>query len=301
VKASPPVRTDVQAAIGRMRRSFERVEKERRSRFAVVRERIRARVLESFYRDELPRFTQLHDAFQKGCGLPVPVLSVCGHGTAEIRFTKLLAWFLDSHNSHGLGGVVCEAVFGDTFPPSMKPPSFKACTAEAEVDIGASRLKDGTTKGNSLDIMVSVEDWRLCIEQKILSPEGHNQLRNYRDRLTRRYDEDKLLLFYLTPDGRDGSDDVWIPISHGDLFVRIARVLRAKALFPTARHNLKSLLWDLMLGPIVQDEDWVRDFRRQVASVVADPERKYVSLSGWLSEYGIGQEERRVLLTLTEA
>ncbi|MCD8503246.1 MAG: hypothetical protein LRY71_18315 [Bacillaceae bacterium] len=34
-------------------------------------------------------------------GVPTAVLSVCGRGTQEIRFTKYLAYMLDSQKSHG--------------------------------------------------------------------------------------------------------------------------------------------------------------------------------------------------------
>lgn len=35
-------------------------------------------------------------------GIPVPVLSACGHGTAETRFTQYLAYFLNPSKPHGL-------------------------------------------------------------------------------------------------------------------------------------------------------------------------------------------------------
>src|SRR5690554_6702965 len=36
-------------------------------------------------------------------GIPLPVLSLCGHGTQEIRYSKYLSFFLDGSKPHGLG------------------------------------------------------------------------------------------------------------------------------------------------------------------------------------------------------
>ncbi|MFW5891711.1 MAG: hypothetical protein ACOCUI_05780 [bacterium] len=44
---------------------------------------------------------------------PVPVLTVCGKGTREIRFTKYLAYFLDPSNSHGLQDLYLKAVLSN--------------------------------------------------------------------------------------------------------------------------------------------------------------------------------------------
>src|SRR5690554_8221437 len=35
-------------------------------------------------------------------GIPLPVLSICGEGTREIRFTKYLSYFLNPQKEHGL-------------------------------------------------------------------------------------------------------------------------------------------------------------------------------------------------------
>lgn len=42
-------------------------------------------------------------------GMPLPVLSICGRGTQEIRYSKYLGFFLDGSKSHGLGSRYLEA------------------------------------------------------------------------------------------------------------------------------------------------------------------------------------------------
>ena len=290
---------ELHLAIDRLKRGFAKADTLRRNAFRKVLERLNDSILESFRQDEWPRFCQLNEVFERNCGLPVHSLSICGHGTAEIRYTKLLSWFFDSRNPHGLGGMLAESVFKEYFPKELAPPSFANCQSEAEVGLGITRL-EGEEWYNSLDIMVRAEDWIICVEQKVLSAEGSRQLKRYSDALTRRFNPEKLICFYLTPDRKAGSDDKWIPISHKEILLSMAQVLRRRVLFPTARHNLKTLLWDLMLGPVAQDDKWIDRFRRQVRNVSAQPDRYYAELSRWLNRYDIDQDSRKMLLTLVE-
>ena len=292
--------TAFRSAVGRIRSARGKAERDRLAAFRAVRDRLKSRVLDAFQRDELPGFRQMNEILEKGHGLPVPFLSICGHGTAEIRFTKLLAWFLDSRNPHGLGGHLAEAIFDREFPSINLVPSFENCTAEAEIELGEVVTRGGDTKGNSLDIMVRAGNWLICIEQKILSAEGKDQLSNYRKRLRAKYPDKRLLLFYLTPDGKSGSEKDWLPMSYRTLFGRMSDVLISRALFPTARHNLRALLWDLMLGPIAQDDLWVKQLRIEVKRVVEEPERYFTQMSRWFARQGMDQNERRLLIKLVE-
>ena len=201
--------------------------------------------------------------------------------------------------NHKFAQLLAEAVFKEHFPKGVEPPSFADCMSEAEVGLGTTML-DGKKSDNSLDIMVRVGEWLICIEQKVLSSEGSRQLKRYSDALSRRCSPSRLLCFYLTPDRKAGSDERWIPISHQDLLLSMAQVLRRRVLFPTARHNLRTLLWDLMLGPVAQDERWIDIFARHVKNVARDPDRYYAELSRWLNRYNIDQDCRKILMNLVE-
>ena len=86
---------------------------ESRQLFRKAAKRLRDRTLRDFLANELPRFQRLNETLEKKWGLPVPTLSVCGSGTEEIRFTKLLGWHLDCRNPHGLQGLLGRAL-GET-------------------------------------------------------------------------------------------------------------------------------------------------------------------------------------------
>jgi hypothetical protein len=300
VMTDNPKRHILQAAIYRIKQhrmgGITTRQAQARKRFSYARQRIRERVLDEFRLHEWPRFQMLHEIFTKNLGLPVPTLSVCGSGTAEIRFTKLLAYYFDSRNQHGLGGLLSRAVF-ENYIETPQPLPFDSCTAHTEVDLGVAKLSDGRETGNSLDILLEVGHHKILIEQKISSSEGKEQLSRYSKCMKEKFGNASVSCFFLTPDGHDGSGADWTPLSHRELFCRLSSVLDRHALSSVARHNLQGLLWDLMLGPLAQSVVWVKELRHQT-SLVSKDYRAYIGLKKWLMEYGIGRDELRMLSKL---
>jgi hypothetical protein len=297
-------RAKLRAAIERIKEHRHGAHLTRQDRFKdafdSARKRIRTRVLGEFRQHEWPRFQMLDEIFQKGLGLPIPTLSVCGEGTAEVRFTKLLAYFFDSRNNHGLGGLLARAVFAEEIEEGARL-HFEECTAESEVSLGASPLSDGQQMQNSLDILIhlrehnNVREHKILIEQKITSTEGKEQLSRYSDAMKKKFPADTVLhCFYLTPEGRKGKEEEWWPLSHSELFCRMASLLERHALSPAARHNLRAFLWDLMLGPLAQDRQWMDELKQQVDQVAKDY-KKYIDLKNWFERHGMGRDELRML------
>jgi hypothetical protein len=266
-----------------------------RAAFDLARMRIRNRALEEFRQHEWPRFQMLDDIFKKGLGLPVPVLSVCGEGTAEVRYTKLLAYFLDSRNRHGLGGLLSRAVFSDMIDCGHTLP-FDACTAQSEVFIGETTI-GGKSVQNNLDILIDVGGHKILIEQKINSAEGEYQLTRYSEAIRKTAKDVPLHCFFLTPDGRDGQEDEWTPLSYSVMISRMCSVLECHALSGPARHNLRSLLWDLLLGPLAQDKVWMDELQK-LTGIVAKDYTKYTELKRWFNRYGLEAATIRVVAKL---
>lgn len=290
------------AAIRRLRktaRASRKVRSEWLSKaFNAARARIKARVLDDFKQHEWPKFQKLYEIFQKGLGLPVPALSVCGQGTAEIRFTKLLAYFFDSRNPHGLGGLLTRAVFEERIP-CEKGLSFEQCEARAEVSLGDTMLTRGQIVCNSLDIEIFVGEHRILVEQKINSAEGEEQLARYTEGMRKTYGGGgKLHCFFLTPGGKAGKEAAWQCLSHRELLSDMAGVLERHALSTTARHNLRALLWDLLLGPLAQDDRWMDELEQMTGLVARDP-RKYIEMKRWLGRCGMDREELRIIALIT--
>lgn len=262
-------------------------------RFFCARAGLREKIIDDFRRNEWPRLKQLNEALSQGIGLPVPTLSVCGAGTAEIRFTQLLAYFFNARNDHGLGGLLTYAAFSSELEDS-DDLDFGLCTAQAEVPLGATLTSRGSEVRNTIDLLIDIDGRKIVVEQKIGSTEGEEQLSRYSVALQRRFTGSPVTKLFLTPDGRSGREGGWRPISYGLLISRMASVLKSNAISDVARHNLKSLLWDLMLGPLAREEKWMFELRHYVR-LVSEDIKYYSALKSWLSRNGMGRAELGVL------
>jgi hypothetical protein len=255
-------------------------------------------VLAEFRETTWPLLQNLDKVFQTKRGLPVPALSVCGFGTREVRYTQLLAYYLDPRNHHGLGGRLAEAVFAHRIEGGSQLP-WSECTAQPEFPLGKSELSDKTERWNSLDLLIEVGGRRILVEQKINSAEGEEQLRRYSDAACALFGDD-LDLFFLTPDGRGGRNEKWTELSHDEMLCSMASILESSSeLSPTARHNLRALLLDLVLGPLAQDAEWIDELRDRVHRVARD-ENRAADIKRWFQRHGMSYEALKVVARLAE-
>ncbi len=259
--------------------------------------KLRHDVLEEFRTATWPHLRRLDEVLQTGRGLPVPALSVCGFGTAEVRYTQLLAYYLDARNHHGLGGRLAQAAFAHRVEGGASLP-WEECTARAEFPLGKAQLSDKTERWNSLDLLIEVGGRRILVEQKINSAEGEEQLRRYSDAARALFGEG-LDLFFLTPDGRGDRNEQWIEISHDELLCGMASVLDSPELSPTARHNLRALLLDLAMGPLAQDADWIDELRHRVHQVAHECNRA-ADIKRWFQRHGMSYNALKVVAQLAE-
>lgn len=265
VPTQPDTATRVRSAIRVIRRT---------SINSIYAKRIRTAYQKEFETLYKPRIQALITGFQS-TGLPVPILSACGRGTQEIRFTQLLRHFLDPHEPHGLGSRLLEAAFEqEVREKGDEPVAWKDAKVWAEVDLGSTTRSNDQAQGNVLDLLVVVGDVAVLLEQKILSAENVVSQRREEDlaerptmsdmtqlgRYSRAFEQardrlapgaQRIVMIFLTPDRTLAKDpqSEWKSISHGDLIRRFLNANREK-LSPVARHNLIMFLWDLACGPL---------------------------------------------------
>ena len=261
--------------------------------------KLRVDVLEEFEKETLPHLRRLDLVLEKGLGLPVPALSVCGFGTAEVRYTQLFAFYLDARNHHGLGGRLARSIFEGRVEGGSELP-WDTCTAQAEYPLGKSELSDRTEMWNSLDLLLEVGGRRILVEQKINSAEGDEQLHRY-SAAARSLFGDTVDMFFLTPDGRGGRNEEWKEISHDELIRSMATMLDRPdpELSSTARHNLRALLLDLVMGPLAQDPKWIDELRDRVHQVVNDSNRA-ADIKRWFQREGMSYDALKVVARLAE-
>ena len=215
-------------------------------------------------------------------GIPVPVLSVCGHGTAETRYTQYLAYFLNPSKPHGLGARYLDGLLSLMRLSNPSVPSdldLTAANVEAEVYIGSAPGQNGRPVGCTCDVVVECPGYVFFIEHKVKSGQSANP--NSSDRQLVRYDiaidgnpayhDPSKIRIYLTPGGSASSGHVdWLGLSHSDLAQVALDLLRSDGISATARENLLRFAVDLALGPYERAEDEIKDLEVRAASATRD-------------------------------
>lgn len=149
----------------------------------------------------------------------VNLFEILSVSRTEIRHSNLLAWLMNPHGSHGLGGRVLRGIVEQT--ASDLPLDYEAFSIRREE--------------NYIDIMAVSEKDRfvLCIENKTYSGEHDNQLERYRNYVSSTFPGYKAQLVYLTRKGRESSDPLnWRTMSYGDVLSVIDEARKGLQLRP---------------------------------------------------------------------
>jgi hypothetical protein len=206
--------------------------------------------------EHLPSVKLVYSAIIKG--LPTPVLTICGKGTMEIRFTRYLAYYLNPSRNHGLKSSLLRAVLKEE-AQKLGIDWFDNCKVYKEYCIGNYKTMSGRNIDCYCDIAIMNHDYACIIEQKILSGEdpgsldkGARQLKRYSMAISNNpeFSNKRVVKIFLSPTGRAGGEvDGWVSLSHEDLIFRATKLLADKELTFTAKENLRRLLIDLSFGP----------------------------------------------------
>lgn len=209
-------------------------------------------------------------------GMPLPVLSICGRGTQEIRYSKYLGYFLDGTKSHGLGFRYLDELL--SLVTEEKIDTYNAKT-ESEKWIGVAQ--DDTESADCFcDNVVMCNHHVIFIEQKINSGESNNprigktQLLRYNEAISKNeeFDGKKLVKIFLTPTGKQSLNAIgWESVSHHDLIHIGINVLHKGGISTAARENLKRFLLDLVLGPFGKSEDVIHELVELAKITVLKP------------------------------
>lgn len=209
-------------------------------------------------------------------GMPLPVLSICGRGTQEIRYSKYLGYFLDGTKSHGLGFRYLDALLNLVTEEKIDTYNAKV---ESEKWIGIAQ-DDTESAGCFCDNVVFCNHHVIFIEQKINSGESNNpriektQLLRYNEAINKNEEffGKKLVKIYLTPTGKQSSNTIgWEPVSHHDLVNIGMTVLNKGGISTVARDNLKRFLLDLLLGPFKKTENEIQELVELAKASVLKP------------------------------
>lgn len=220
---------------------------------------IRRAFLANWEKEHLPEIHRFQNIVAQG--IPTPVLSICGQGTREIRWTKYLSYFLNPEAKHGLGDRLARAIIDGLIGKlisSLGP--YRVKNVSNEVYIGEIQ-----GDGCRCDIVIETDRFAIFIEQKILSGESNSseselsQLDKYTNVISEseKYNSLPYFKIYLTPKGLVPVKNIhdWIPMRHREIVRLGIELLRDGNLGQVARGNLYRLLVDLAIGPVDQVEE----------------------------------------------
>jgi hypothetical protein len=261
---------------------------------------------ETWESEHIPKAEKINKAIERG--ISTPVLTVCGKGTREIRYTKYLAYYLDPNNFHGLGSEFLESVIDPIIKESYDSVQLNyknVIKVTPEEYIGTYISKKGLKIGCTCDIVIEGRDFAIFIEQKLLSAEDYNNAADIRqlERYTQvineniKYRDKKKFKIFLTPKGKDAkrSDD-WISVSHMDLIGNSIKYLTESNLNNTTKENLKSLLIDLVIGPYEDSSDLLFQIKESTSKLLS----KKIKIQDVLTFKNLVKENGELIKIITE-
>jgi len=153
------------------------------------------------------------------------------HG--EIRHSNVLAWILDPSESHGLDSAFLKKWLMRVIHESEGHGSSPV----SAVDIDAWQLADVEVRREwrSIDLLLILSfanqgQWVVCIENKVNSTQGPDQLRRYRSVVENTFAQARHRLYvFLTKNDEEPDDEAYIPASYAQVHQVLKECLRTKS------------------------------------------------------------------------
>lgn len=251
--------------------------------------KIKEAYIKNWEDDRLAYVTKVAEIIERG--IPTPTLSVSGMGTQEIRFTKYLAYFLDSQKSHGINSRLLREILKEYENEyGIEEQWYETCNIFPELYLGSFNSEIGLRVNCYCDIGIIGNNFGVLIEQKILSDESKNektslnQLKRYSYCIEKnpKFNSLKWFKIYLTPTGKlPKKVKDWIPIKHSEIIIKGIKVLQDPCISSEAKGNIKRLLLDLSMGPYEESEEDIQEIARLA---------KILNSQGFRMEYALKLE-----------
>ena len=139
----------------------------------------------------------------------------------EIRHSNFLSWLLDPNQSHKLGDIFLKRFLREVF-------SSDKFSGIDQVDVEGMDLSSAVIhrEWKNIDILITLDNVVVCVENKVLSKEHSNQLKRYKDIIESQYPEHHKTFVFLTPEGdtSDSESDTYEPISYEFIISSLERI-----------------------------------------------------------------------------
>jgi len=156
-------------------------------------------------------------------GLKKPnIFDVLKVETNEVRHSNFVAWLLDPNGSHKLGNIFLKRFLRQVFASNK-------FSSVSSIDVEAFPLEKVQIQREwkNIDILISSDEFVVCIENKIFSKEHSNQLNRYKTIIEENFPNQIKTFVYLSPEGipSETETESYEPLSYEFLVDLIERVV----------------------------------------------------------------------------
>ncbi|NCX95931.1 MAG: hypothetical protein EBX41_05895 [Chitinophagia bacterium] len=151
------------------------------------------------------------------------VFEVLGVKTDEVMHSKFLADLLNADANHGYGAqflqkfIDLQVAKHAPTPFASELQEFEVAKSWAKTEESASSQQNGNLDSRIDIFITNAKGYPLIIENKIYAGDGWQQLQRYYDAFN-----GNVLLFYLTPDGRDPSGESKGKLKNGEQYINLS-------------------------------------------------------------------------------
>ena len=205
--------------------------------------------LESLYKNFLEDSNV--DDIKKSIGDESPnIFKILRVSNAEIRHSNFLSWLLDPTANHKLNVSVLSKFLQEIINSS---DNFdESITVE---DIGIKNVEI-RREWENIDLLIILDEYVLCIENKIFSGEHSDQLTRYKNIVETNFPDKSQIYVYLNPFGYSsfGESDVYLPISY-QVIIDILENLNLEEIDMTVKSFIEQYLLTLKRDIMGIDEN----------------------------------------------
>lgn len=148
----------------------------------------------------------------------------------EIRHSNVLAWLMNPNENHGIGDLFLRKILQTAYQAQCDMKKHQSLSL---IELSLMDCEDFILRREwkNIDILAVSQKNKVvvCIENKIWSDEGKNQLKKYKQIIDTEYPDYRALFIFLTPDGAEPSDvHNWIIMNYSVVKSHIEKCLEQK-------------------------------------------------------------------------
>ncbi len=148
---------------------------------------------------------------KKSIGAESPnIFKILRVANAEIRHSNFLSWLLDPKANHNLNEAVLSKFLQEIINSS---DNFDESITLDDIGIKNVEIR---REWENIDLLIILDEYVLCIENKIFSGEHSDQLTRYKNIIETNFSDKTQIYVYLNPFGYSSyaESDVYLPISY---------------------------------------------------------------------------------------